>query len=72
MQKRIDGIYKCSHPRARLDWDDTKQIVCPSCPYIVRPSAVTVGGLISITNVAPWRLAISADHDRFMVDGHYV
>jgi len=71
MLKRIDGIYRCYHPQAYISLE-VLRVTCPDCPYVVRPSHLTVGGILQVINIPVQQLTVDADNDRFMIGGRYV
>lgn len=66
MKLRIDGIYQCHHPNLELNGIE---LTCPDCPYEPRPSHLTLGGIIKVTNAKLGSFIVDRERDIFIISG---
>lgn len=69
MKKRLDGIYKCDHAPYSYIQGGAVFVRCMDCPAEIRPSDLTVGQLISFTDIRLQKMCVNKDTNSFELVG---
>lgn len=69
MKKRLDGIYKCDHSPYSYIQGGAVVVRCMDCPAELKPSDLTVGNLISFTDLRLRKMYINKESNTFELAG---